>query len=147
VRLAAAGVLLSVGVLGCAASPAGKSSEPAARSDRIERPLTAEPADAARGRAVVQGRDGNCLLCHAIPETGARFMGDLGPALSGVGARLSAGELRLRLVDSSRLNPDTIMPSYFRTEGLNQVAAEWRGKTILSARQIEDVIAYLLTLR
>ncbi|RPI45166.1 MAG: sulfur oxidation c-type cytochrome SoxX [Betaproteobacteria bacterium] len=113
----------------------------------LDEPLTSEPPDATRGLALVQGRDGNCLLCHAIPETGARFMGNLGPSLSGVGSRMSAGQLRLRLVDSLRLNPNSIMPSYFKTEGLNQVAETWRGKTILSAQQIEDTIAYLLTLR
>ena len=93
------------------------------------------------------GRDGNCLLCHAVPETGARFMGNLAPPLSGVGTRLDAGQLRLRIVDSMRINPQTIMPSYYRTEGLVQVAEPWSGKPILSAQQVEDVIAYLLTLR
>lgn len=93
------------------------------------------------------GRDGNCLLCHAVPETGARFMGNLGPPLSGVGSRLSAGQLRLRIVDTQRLNPDSIMPSYYRTEGLAQVAEAYRGKTVLTAQQIEDTVAYLVSLR
>ena len=92
-------------------------------------------------------RDGNCLLCHALPETGARFMGNLAPSLSGVGDRLDAGQLRLRLVDSMRVNRDTIMPSYYRVDGLNQVAQSFRGKPILSAQQIEDTVAYLQTLR
>jgi sulfur-oxidizing protein SoxX len=74
-------------------------------------------------------------------------MGDLGPSLEDVGARMSAGELRLRLVDSLALNPDSIMPSYYKSDGLNEVAQAWRGKTILTARQIEDTIAFLLTLR
>ena len=115
--------------------------------DAIPQPLTASAADPARGREVVMGRDGNCLLCHALPETGARFMGNLAPPLSGVGTRLSAGQLRLRLVDSLRLNRDTIMPSYYRVDGLNQVARAFRGKPILTAQQIEDTIAYLATLR
>ena len=115
--------------------------------DAIPQPLTAAAPDPARGREVVVGRDGNCLLCHALPETGARFMGNLAPPLSGLGARLSAGQLRLRLVDSMRLNPDTIMPSYYRVDGLNQVAQAFRGKPILTAQQIEDTIAYLETLR
>ena len=93
------------------------------------------------------GRDGNCLLCHAIPETGARFMGDLGPPLSGVGRRLNDAQLRLRLVDPQRLNPDSIMPAYARTEGLTQVGKAWLGKPILTAQQIEDTVAYLATLR
>ena len=109
--------------------------------------LPAASADAASGREVVMGRDGNCLLCHAIPETGARFMGDLGPALSGIGARQSAAQLRARLIDPAFANPDSIMPAYARTDGLTQVGKPWRGKPILSAQQIEDVVAYLATLQ
>lgn len=112
----------------------------------IDRPLTQVVGDPTRGREVLIGRDGNCLLCHAVPETGARFMGNLGPPLSGIATRMSAGEMRLRLVDSRRVNPQTIMPSYFSTENLVEVAAAYRGKTVLSAQQIEDTIAYLLTL-
>ncbi|MBC7625103.1 MAG: sulfur oxidation c-type cytochrome SoxX [Aeromicrobium sp.] len=111
----------------------------------VQEPVAA--ADAARGRAVVMGRDGNCLLCHAIPETGARFMGDLGPVLSGIGARMSPAQLRSRLIDSTSANADSIMPAYARTEGLTQVGQPWRGKPILSAQQIEDVVAYLVSLR
>lgn len=115
--------------------------------DAIREPLVPVPGDAKRGREVLVGRDGNCLLCHAAPETGARFMGNLAAPLSGVGARLTAGQLRLRIVDSARLNRDSIMPSYYRVEGLNRAAAAWRGKPVLTAQQIEDTIAYLLTLR
>ncbi len=109
--------------------------------------LVGMQGDAARGMAVVIGRDGNCLLCHAIPETGARFAGNLGPALSGVGGRLSVAALRLRIEDSQKLNPDSIMPAYARTEGLTQVAQTWRGKPILSPQQIEDTVAFLVTLK
>ena len=115
--------------------------------DAIRGPLAPAPGDAARGRDVVLGRDSNCLLCHAVPEAGARFMGNLAPPLAGVGARLSEGQLRLRIVDSMRLNRDTIMPSYYRVDGLNQVGAAWRGKPVLTAQQVEDTVAYLLTLR
>lgn len=104
-------------------------------------------ADSARGREVVMGRDGNCLLCHAVPETGARFMGNLGPALTGIGARLDTTQLRLRLVDPQRFNADSIMPAYARTEALTQVGQAWRGKPILSEQQIEDTVAFLATLR
>ena len=139
---------LTLALSGCVLTPPGDSAPaPRIRDGRIDQPLTTAAPDPARGLAVVQGRDGNCLLCHAIPEVGARFMGDLGPSLSRVGARLSAGELRLRLVDSLALNPESIMPSYYKTDGLNEVAEAWRGKPILSAQQIEDTIAYLLTLR
>lgn len=114
--------------------------------DAVHEPLTPLAGDAARGREVLLGRDGNCLLCHAVPEAGGRFMGNLAPPLSGVGSRLTAGQLRLRIVDSMRLNRDTIMPSYYRVDGLNQVGQAWRGNPVLTAQQIEDTIAYLLTL-
>lgn len=74
-------------------------------------------------------------------------MGDLAPELSGVGARLSAAQIRLRIVDPGKLNPDTIMPAYYKTEGLQRVAPAFRGKTILTAQQIEDVVAFLVTLK
>ena len=115
--------------------------------DAIRDPLVSAPGDPERGREVLLGREGNCLLCHVAPETGARFMGNLAAPLSGVGVRLTAGQLRLRIVDSRRLNPDTIMPSYYRIDGLNRVAEAWRGKPVLTARQVEDTVAFLLTLR
>jgi sulfur-oxidizing protein SoxX len=115
--------------------------------DGISEPLTATPGDPLQGRLVMVGRDGNCLLCHAVPETGERFMGNVAPPLSGVAVRLSEAQLRLRIVDPSRLNPDVAMPSYYRTQGLDEVAMSYRGKSILTAQQVEDVVAYLLTLR
>jgi sulfur-oxidizing protein SoxX len=117
------------------------------QGDAITQPLAATPGDAARGREIVTGRDANCLFCHAIPGTGERFMGNIGPSLAGVGGRLGAGQLRLRIVDPTRLNRDAVMPAYHKLEGLDQVAASYRGKPILSAEQVEDVIAYLLTLK
>jgi L-cysteine S-thiosulfotransferase len=125
--------------------PAGR--EPQTGVDVMEEPLTATRGDAERGRDVIAGREGSCLLCHAIPETGERFMGNVGPPLSGIGARLTAGQLRMRIVDPTRLNPDAAMPAYYRAEGLDLVAESYRGSTILTAQQIEDVVAYLLTLR
>ena len=113
----------------------------------IAEPLTATAGDASRGLAIVAGRDANCLLCHAIPETGERFMGNVAPPLSGVAQRLSAGELRLRVVDPTRVKPDVAMPSYYRVHNLDEVAAPYRSKPILTAQQVEDVVAYLLTLR
>jgi len=114
--------------------------------DAIPQALTAEPGDAQRGRSVVVNRDqGGCTLCHEVP--GETRFGNIAPPLEGVGAKLSAGQLRLRVVDSTRVNPDTPMPAYYRTEGLTQVAAAYRGKTILSTQQVEDVVAYLETLK
>ena len=116
--------------------------------DSIDTPLTTAAADAARGRAIVADRTrGLCLLCHSGPFPEERFQGNLAPSLAGAGARWSAGQLRLRLVDGKRLNPDSIMPSYYRTEGLTRVRENFQGRTILTAQEIEDVIAFLLTLR
>jgi sulfur-oxidizing protein SoxX len=115
--------------------------------DAIPQSLTGQPGDPARGRAIVIKRDTTCLLCHSGPFPEERFQGDLATDLRGAGRRWSAGELRLRLVDASRLNPATIMPSFYRVAGLNRVATAWRGKPILTAEQVEDVVAYLATLR
>lgn len=115
--------------------------------DAITQPLTAVAGDAARGREVVVGRDASCLFCHAIPDGRERFMGTIGPPLAGVGARLTPGQLRLRIVDPTRVSRDAVMPAYFRIDGLDGVAQNYRGRTLLTAQQVEDVVAYLATLR
>lgn len=116
--------------------------------DAIAAPLAGLTGDAARGRAIVANRQlGLCLLCHSAPIPEERFQGDLAPNLAGAGTRWSAGQLRLRLVEPQRLVPGTIMPAYHRTEGLQQVGAAWRGKPLLDAQQIEDVVAYLSSLK
>lgn len=116
--------------------------------DAIAVSLTGTTGDAQRGRAIVANRNvGLCLLCHSGPFPEERFQGDLAPPLNGAGSRLSEGQLRLRMVDSGRVNPASIMPAYFRTEGLTRVAPAFAGKTVLSAEQVEDVVAYLQTLR
>jgi sulfur-oxidizing protein SoxX len=116
--------------------------------DGIPEPLSGTKGDAARGRALIVARGAaNCVLCHAVPDSEVRFSGDLGPSLAAVGARLDAAQLRLRVADNQRLNPATIMPSYYRADGLLHVAASYRGKPVLTAQQIEDVVAYLSTLR
>jgi L-cysteine S-thiosulfotransferase len=116
--------------------------------DAIAASLTGLPGDAARGRAIVLNRTvGLCLLCHSGPFPEERFQGDLAPNLTGTGARWSAGQLRLRIVDSHKINPDTIMPAYYALDSLNRVAPVYSGKPILTAGQIEDVVAFLATLR
>lgn len=116
--------------------------------DAIPTPLTAVPGDPARGRAIVaQRQTGLCLLCHTGPFPEERFQGDLAPDLAGAGARWSEGQLRLRMVDASRFNPATPMPAYHRIDHLQRVGAAWRGKPLLTAQQIEDVVAFLATLR
>jgi sulfur-oxidizing protein SoxX len=110
--------------------------------------LTGAKGDPGRGRAIVGNRQvGLCLLCHSGPFPEERFQGNLAPDLRGSGRRWSEGQLRLRIVDPARINPATIMPAYHRSEGLVRVAPAWRGKPVLSAEQIEDVVAYLATLK
>ena len=119
-----------------------------AADDAIDTPLTDVPGDALRGRAVVVNRQlGLCLLCHSGPFAEERFQGTMAPDLTGSGARWSEGQLRLRLVDSRRIDPQSIMPPYHRVEGLARVGAAWRSQPLLSAQQIEDVVAFLRTLR
>ena len=110
--------------------------------------LTGAKGDPARGRAIVANRQvGLCLLCNSGPFPEERFQGDLAPDLAGVGARLSEGQIRLRIVDSTKTNPQSIMPTYYRSEGMTRVAPAFRGKTVLTAEQIEDVVAYLVALK
>jgi sulfur-oxidizing protein SoxX len=119
-----------------------------AASDSLPSSLTGAAGDPVAGKKIVLDRHvGLCLLCHSGPFPEERFQGDLGPTLAGVGARLSAGQIRLRIVDASRVNPQTIMPPYYRKEGLSRVAPSHAGKTVLSAEQIEDVVAFLVTLK
>ena len=136
----------AVAALPCAAS-ASELRAYAVVGDAIPQSLTGMPGDVTRGRALVVDRTSTCILCHNGPFPEQKFQGDLAPGLGGTGSRWSEGQLRLRLVDASRLNAATIMPSYYRVEGLDRVAAAWRGKPILSAEQIEDIVAYLASLR
>ena len=115
--------------------------------DSIPASLTGAKGDPARGREIVANRQvGLCLLCHSGPFPEERFQGDLAPDLRST-ARLTEGQIRQRIVDSTRINPQSIMPAYYRSEGLERVAPAYRGKTILTAGQIEDVVAYLTTLK
>ena len=117
------------------------------KADGIAQPL-APPGDALRGRALLIARDpANCILCHGLSDPAVRFAGNLAPPLDGAGSRLSIAQLRLRVADSSRINPETIMPAYYRTEGLRAVAAAYQGRPVLTAQQVEDVVVYLSTLR
>ena len=129
--------MLAVAVLAnaCAAPP---------RTDAME-PL-APAGDAARGRETFVAREGgHCVLCHAIP--GVALAGDVGPPLAGVGARLSPGQIRLRIADITRVNPQATMPTFHRVENLTRVAPQYAGKPALSGQQVEDLVAFLGTLR
>ncbi len=146
-RSAVAWSIVAVALCGAAAHAEEALRRYEVVGDAIPKSLTGAPGNPERGRAIVVKRENTCLLCHSGPFPAERFQGDLAPSLTGTGARWSEGELRLRVVDAARLNPATIMPSYYRLDGLTRVAAAWRGKPILSAGQIEDVVAYLQTLR
>jgi sulfur-oxidizing protein SoxX len=117
-------------------------------ADSAPAPLGGLTGDPVRGLAIVRDRaTGNCLICHRAPIANEPFQGELGPDLAGVGNRLTAGQIRYRLIDQSRLNSDTLMPPYHRVDGLTRVGARFQGQPALSAQQVEDVVAWLVTLR
>lgn len=154
VRLAALVIGAAVHLAGGAGAEEAKKADGAVlRSfdvvgDAIPAPLTGRRGDPDRGRAIVVSRQtGLCLLCHSGPFPEEPFQGTLAPDLRGVGSRWSEGQLRLRIVDPGRLNPETIMPSYYRTDHLRQVGRVWQGRPVLTAEQVEDVVAFLTTLR
>jgi L-cysteine S-thiosulfotransferase len=117
-------------------------------ADGVPEPLSVTAGDAARGRTLVVVHDSaNCVLCHAVPDPGVRFAGDVGPSLAGIGSRMSASQLRLRVADYRRVLSSTVMPSYYSIAGFDRVALPYRGKPILSALEVEDIVAYLSTLK
>jgi len=123
-------------------------ADPSFVGDAIPQPLTTTPGDPARGKEVlVQREKGHCILCHALPEGDVRFAGNVGPPLAGVGSRLTPAQIRGRIVDPTHHDSASVMPAYFRTEGLRRVAPPYRGRTVLSAQDVEDAVAYLATLR
>ncbi|WP_236846404.1 MULTISPECIES: sulfur oxidation c-type cytochrome SoxX [unclassified Bosea (in: a-proteobacteria)] len=145
-RLAA--IRIALIVLALASAPAGALEAYTVVGDAIPAPLGGKVGDLKRGRALVLDRaQGNCLICHQVPEPNEPFQGTIGPGLAGVATRLDSGQLRLRLIDAGLLNPQTVMPPYFRTEGLRDVAPAFRDRPALTAQEIEDVVAYLASLR
>jgi sulfur-oxidizing protein SoxX len=117
------------------------------QGDAVPEPLGGLQGDVARGKSIVlDRRRGNCLICHVFPIAGEPFQGEMWPSMVDVGSRLSKGQIRLRLIDQSRLDPETIMPPYYRVNGLTNVAPDYTGRPMLSAQEIEDVVAYLASL-
>ena len=112
--------------------------------------LIAAPAhagDVANGRKIVEDRAlSACLLCHSGPFPAPHLQGNIGPRLDGVADRLTPEEIRQRLVEPSRFNPDTVMPAYGNVANLNRGGSAWQGRPILTPGQIDDVVAFLSTL-
>lgn len=147
---------LCAGLCGAAAialSAANASAEQIVRykivdDSGIPQSLTEKPGDPVRGRKVaINRKQGNCLACHQMPISEELFHGRVGPDLSTVGSTLTEAEVRLRIVNPKIVNPDTIMPAFYQTEGLHRVMKKFKGKPLLTAQQVEDVVAYLMTLR
>ncbi|MGV3651316.1 MAG: sulfur oxidation c-type cytochrome SoxX [Devosia sp.] len=114
----------------------------------IAAPLTSVPGSPERGRMIVRDLSkASCLICHAMPIPEEPDHGQIGPPLDGIGSAYSVPELRLRLVDPKAINPETLMPSYYRIEGLTGVLARYAGQPIYTAQEVEDVVAYLATLK
>lgn len=140
------GVVLAIGML--LALPIPSVGQVIWIGDAVQMPLSSNPGDPVKGSSIVTSRQkGLCILCHAGPFPEERFQGNLAPDLRLSIANLSAGQLRARLVDPSKSNPNTIMPAYFKTEQLQRVAPQFAGKTVLTGQEIEDVLAYLLTIQ
>jgi sulfur-oxidizing protein SoxX len=116
--------------------------------DGIPKSLTGKPGDAKKGRATaIHRKKGNCLACHAMPVAEEADHGNIGPDLAGVADRYTQAELRLRLVNAKLINPDTLMPSYYKKTGFHRIQKKWEGKTIISAQDVEDILAYLASLK
>lgn len=110
--------------------------------------LTGKAGDPVKGReTAIHRKKGNCLACHTLPAPEQPYHGEVGPELNGVASRLSEGEIRLRIVNPKYSNPDTIMPAFYRTDGLHMVQKKWQGKSMLTAGEVEDIVAYLMTLK
>ena len=107
--------------------------------------LTGDPQ---AGRSLVASRQkGLCLLCHSGPFPEEPFQGNIAPNLSDLVANLSATQLRARIMNPAITNPQTIMPSYYQPEHLTRVSKPYQGQSILSLKEIDDVVAYLMTLK
>lgn len=146
--VAAAGSSAAWAGAATAAEPVGEVAAYEVEADGITEPLQGRRGDALRGRALVTDRrTGLCLLCHTGPFPEERTPGNLASDLAGAGSRWTVPQLRLRIADARRLDPGGLMPSFHQIHGQQRVAAAWRGKPLLTAQQVEDVVAFLETLR
>ena len=100
-----------------------------------------------RGKKIFISRRLNCLSCHEAPIIEEKFQGNFGPPLGGVGSRYNKEQLRLRIIDSKSINPDSIMPSYFKKIKFERTPSVFFNRTILSAQEVEDLVEYLYSLK
>jgi sulfur-oxidizing protein SoxX len=150
----AAALLLSSASLSAAVAQSADVREPGlvpylVKDYAIEQSLTGKPGDVTKGRAIaITSGQGNCVICHRLPIPEVAFrIGNVGPDLTEVGSRLTPGEIRMRIVNPKLLNAETIMPAYYRVSGLNRVAANFANKPMLTPDQVEDLVAYLSSLK
>jgi len=144
----AAGLALSVAISANAIAAEEMMMKYMVKDGAIAKSLTGKPGDPAKGRKVaINRKQGNCLACHVMPIPEQPFHGNAGPDLNGVASRLTEGEIRLRIVNPKVVNPDTFMPAFYRKDGLQRVMKKFKGKTLLSAKQVEDLVAYTMTLK
>ena len=144
----AAGLALSVAISANAIAAEKMMMKYMVKDGAINKSLTGKPGDPAKGRKVaINRKQGNCLACHVMPIPEQPFHGNAGPNLNGVASRLTEGEIRLRIVDPKVVNPDTFMPAFYRKDGFQRVMKKFKGKTLLSAKQVEDLVAYTMTLK
>jgi sulfur-oxidizing protein SoxX len=117
-------------------------------NDAIATSLTGKVGDPVNGKKLaINRKKGNCLACHSMPIPEQAFHGNIGPSLKGISNRYSEGELRLRIVNPKVLNSETIMPAFYKADGFNRVMKKFAGKTIISAQEVEDIVAYLMMLK
>lgn len=146
VRRAAAVAVTAAGLAAPAGAQEARPETPVVDGDALARPLTDAPGDPARGAVLIADRAKSlCLLCHTGPYPAPHAHGDIGPDLSGVGARLSEAQIRLRVADMRRLDPQSVMPTFLTAGDGARPAAAWAGRPILTAAEIEDIVALLAT--
>ena len=148
-RLHAIGSLALASALTLAVSATAGTVEYKIEDDAIKTSLTGKPGDPANGKkAFLNRKKGNCLACHVVSSLKDQpFHGEVGPPLDGAASRWSEGEIRLRIVNPKVLNEDTIMPSFYKSDGFHRVLKKFKGKTVISAQEVEDIVAYVMTLK
>jgi sulfur-oxidizing protein SoxX len=144
-----AAAIMSVGLGLAGAVQAGEPVSFEVVDMGIPASLTGKAGDPQSGKlAMIDRKLGNCLACHKVSTLDEQpFHGEVGPPLDGAGSRWNEAELRLIVADSKSVFPGSIMPAFHTTEGRHRVMKKFQGETILTAQQVEDVVAFLKTLK